>query len=183
MVQQPPGGYTPQPPPPQAPPPGMPPQAPMRPQLDTAAMPIADFVVAGGALFALIWSKLAWFKVTADAGILGKYSATGTGSIQWGAFVCCLLLLLFAGFVIANHFFNFIELQLPVGLIYLGLAGLSLIFVLLGLVIKPGIGGVYGVSLSDLGIKMGMNWIMWILMIIFNGAALGGAFMKFSESK
>lgn len=170
MVQQPPGGYTPQPPPPpQAPPPG--PQAPMRPQIDTSALPIADFIVAGGALFALIWSKLAWFKASADLGVYGKISATGTGGVQWGAFVFSLILLLFAGFIIANHYLNFIELQLPVGLIYLGLAGLSMIFVLLGLVIKPGGGGV------------GMNWIMWILMIIFNGVALAGAFMKFSESK
>ncbi len=173
MVQQPPGGYTPQPPPPpQAPPPGMPTQAPMRPQIDTSALPIADFVVTGGALFALIWSKLAWFKATADLGIYGgKISATGTGGIQWGAFVFSLILLLFAGFVIANHFLNFIDLQLPAGLIYLGLSVLTLLFVLLGLVVKPS------------GVGVGMNWIMWILMVIFSGVALAGSFMKFSESK
>ena len=115
MVQQPPGGYQPPPPPPgyQAPPPpppGMPPQAPMRPPIDTSDLPIADFIVAGGALFALIWSRLPWFKLTVGEGFYSG-TATGTGGIQWGAFFFMLVLLLFAGFVIANHFLNFVELR------------------------------------------------------------------------
>lgn len=169
MVQQPPGGY--QPPPP--PPPGMPPQAPMRPPIDTSDLPIADFVVAGGALLGLIWSRLAWYKVD-----LGSFfgSVTGTGGIQWGTFLFMLALLAFAGFIIANHFLNFVELPVPVGIVYLGLAVLSLLFVLLGLVVKPGAGG-WG------GQFVGINWIMWILMLIFNGVAIGGAVMKVNASK
>ena len=36
----------------------------MRPQMqiDTSNLPIADFVVAGAGLLALIWSRLDWFK-------------------------------------------------------------------------------------------------------------------------
>ena len=54
-----------------------------------------------------------------------------------------------------------------------------MLFVLLGLVIKPSVG------YSGFGIdyKMGMNWIMWILMLIFNGVAIGGAVMKINASK
>jgi hypothetical protein len=158
----------------------MPPQAPMRPQMqiDTSNLPIADFVVAGAGLLALIWSRLNWYKLTVGEGFY-KASATGTGGIQWGSFIFLLFLLLFAGFVIANHFLNFVDLPMPVGLIYLGLAGLSLLFVLLGLVVKPSV----GVSIFDVGYKMGMNWVMWVLMLIFNGAALAGAVMKVNEGK
>ncbi len=179
MVQQPPGGFQPPPPPPgyQAPPPppGMPPQAPMRPQIDTSELPIADIIVAGAGLLALIWSRLAWYKVSFSYFGVSE-SATGTGNIQWGAFFFSLILVLFAGFIIANKYLNFVQLELPAGLIYMGLAGLTLIFVLLGLVVKPGAGSWGG----DL---VGMNWIMWVLMLIFTGVTLGGAVMKFNESK
>ena len=108
-----------------------------------------------------------------------KSTFTRTGGIQWGSFIFLLFLLLFAGFVIANHFLNFVDLPIPVGLVYLGLAGLSLLFVLLGLVVKPEL-VVWGIGVGE---KMGMNWVMWVLMLIFNGAVLAGAVMKVNEGK
>jgi uncharacterized integral membrane protein len=177
MVQQPPG-----PPPggmqPPPPPPGQPPQAPAGPpkvQLDTSKLPIPDLVVAGGALLAWIFALLNWYKVSVD--FYG--SATGKGGWQWLPWVVYFLLFLFAGFMIANEMGNFVQLSLPTGLIYLGTAAAGLLFSILGILFKPslGLGG------FDMGVKMGMNWVIWIIMLILCCVTLVGAYMKFQESK
>jgi hypothetical protein len=178
MVQQPPG-----PPPggmqPPPPPPGQPPQAPAGPpkvQLDTSNLPIADMIVAGGALICWILALFGWYKVTVE--FYG--SATGKGGWQWLPWTVYFLLFLFAAFMIANEMGNFVSLSLPTGIIYLGATAAGLLLTILAILFKPSYGG-YGFEIA--GVKMGMNWIIWIIMILFSLLTLGGAFMKFQQSK
>ena len=173
MVQQPPG-----PPPggmqPPPPPPGQPPQAPMGPskvQLDTSKLPIPDVVVAGGALLSWIFALLGWYKVTVE--FYG--SATGKGGYQWWPWTIYFLLFLFAGFMIANEMGNFVNISLPTGLIYLGVGAAGTLFTILGILFKPDIGFGFG--------KMGMNWPIWIIMIIVSLIPLVGGYMKIQEAK
>ncbi|MBC7229514.1 MAG: hypothetical protein H5T74_03865 [Actinobacteria bacterium] len=174
MVQQPPG-----PPPggmqPPPPPPGQPPQAPMGPpkvQLDTSKLPIPDLVVAGGALLCWIFALLGWYKASVE--FFG--SATGKGGYQWWPWTIYFLLFLFAGFMIANEMGNFMSLSLPTGLIYLGWGAAGTLFTLLGFLFKPSVG--FGI-----GVKMGMNWPVWIIMILLSLVPIAGGFMKFKEAK
>ena len=171
MVQQPPG-----PPPggmqPPPPPPGQPPQAPSGPpkmQLDTSNLPLADIVVAAGALLALIFSFIAWYKV--DFGF-GFGSVTGRGWIQNLVLVVYLLLLLFAGFFAVNAMGNFVDLELPLGLIYLiwAIAGAAL--TLLGILVRPG--GGWDV--------VGMNWAIWIIALLLSIIPIVGGVMKNREA-
>lgn len=181
MVQQPPGppaGGMQQPPPP----PGQPPQAPAGPpraQLDTSKLPIPDMVVAGGALLCWIFALLAWYKVTVDYMGFGGGSATGKGGWQWLPWTVYFLLFLFAGFMIANEMGNFVSLSLPTGVIYLAAGIAGTVFTILGILFKPslGLGG------FDVGVKMGMNWPIWIIMIILSLVPIAGGYMKMQEAK
>jgi hypothetical protein len=65
-----------------------------RPQLDTSRLPIPDIVVAGGALLALIFSFLHWYKVEIFGFGIG---ASGRGGYQNWPMIIYLLLLIFAG--------------------------------------------------------------------------------------
>lgn len=169
MVQQPPG------PPPGGmqppPPPGMPPQAPMGPprvQLDTSKIPIADIVVAASALFVVIFSGVGWY------GGEGYHRMGAMGAL---GLVVGILVLLFAGVMIANKFLNFMPMELPTGLIYIGAAALILFFLVIGIFVKPSI-GVWGY-----GFKLDVSWAMWILTLIFDiGVGVGGV-LKINEVK
>ncbi len=170
MVQQPPGPPGGMQPPP--PPPGMPPQAPMgRPgaQFDTSKLPIPDIVVAGGALLALIFSFLNWYKV--ELGIFGL-GASGRGGYQNWPMIIYLLLLIFAGFFTANEIAHFVSIELPLGVIYLGWAVAGTFFTLLAFVIRPG----------DWD-YVKMNWAIWIIMILISVIPIVGGAMKVQQSK
>lgn len=176
MVQQPPG-----PPPggmqPPPPPPGQTPQAPAGPprgQLDTSKLPIPDLVVAGGALLSWIFALLSWYKVSVD--FYG--SVTGKGGYQWWPWTIYFLLFLFAGFIIANELGNFVNISFPVGLIYLGWGIGGTLFTILGIVFKPDV----GLGVFDTGVKMGMNWVIWIIMIIVSLIPIVGGYLKMQES-
>ncbi len=160
MVQQPPGGTTPQPP--SAPPPGVPPAQP-RPQLDTSALPIPDIIVAAGALITWIFTMLSWYRVE----LFGIIGASGRGSYQWWPFIIYLFLMLFAGFIIAKELTNFVQFELPTGIIYLAWGVAGTIFTLLAFVIRPG---------DWTYVKM--NWAIWILSIIFSLVPIVGGAMK-----
>jgi hypothetical protein len=173
MVQQPPGGYQPPPPPPgyQAPPPpppGMPPQAPMRPPVDMSSLPLGDLIAAGSALIFIIITGIGWYG---DSGI-HKMGAMGTLGMLLG-----ILILVFAGVMIANHFLDFIPMELPSGLIYLGAEALVLLIMLLALVLKPS-EGVWGYTF-----KWPVSWVTWVLALIFSfGIAVGGI-LNINKSK
>jgi len=175
MVQQPPGqppGGAQPPPQPPPPPPGQPPQAPSGPpraQFDTSNLPIPDIVVSGGALLALIFSFIAWYKV--DFGY-GFGSVTGRGWIQNLVLVVYLLLLLFAGFFTVNAMGNFVDLDLPLGPIYLIWAIVGSVLTLAGIVIRPG--GGWDV--------VGMNWPVWIIMLLLSIIPIVGGAMKVQQS-
>lgn len=168
MVQQPPGqtgGM--QPPPP--PPPGQPPQGPAgppRPQLDTSNLPIADIVVAGGALLAFIFSLLNWYRVE----YLGFVGGSGRGSYQNWPMILYLLLILFAGFFVVNGVANFVSLELPLGPIYLAWGVAGTFFTLLAFVIRPG---------DWEFVKM--NWAVWIIMILLSLIPIVGGILKVKE--
>lgn len=166
MVQQPPG-----PPGGMQPPPG-PPQAPMGPraQVDTSNLPIPDMVVAGGALLTWIFALLSWYKASVDYMGFGA-SATGKGGYQWLPWVVYFLLFLAAGFMIANEMFDLVSLTLPIGTIYMIWGVIGTILIILGILIKPSVG--FGV-----GVKMGMNWPIWIIAIIVSLIPIAGGYMK-----
>lgn len=182
MVQQPPG-----PPPggmqPPPPPPGQPPQAPMGPpraQLDTSKLPIPDLVVAGGALLCWIFALLNWYKATVEGYMgVGGGSVTGKGGYQWWPWTIYFLLFLFAAFIIANEMGNFVNVSFPIGLIYLGWGIGGTLFTILAIVFKPSL-GVYG---FDIGVSMGMNWVIWIIMILLSIVPIVGGYLKFQEAK
>lgn len=168
MVQQPPGPPGGMQPPP--PPPGMPPQAPQRgprPQLDTSNLPVPDIVVAGGALLALIFSFLSWYRVEFGFGI----GASGRGGYQNWPMIIYLLLLIFAGFFTANEFAHFMDVNIPLGIIYLIWSAAGTFFTLLAFVIRPG---------DWEYVKM--NWAIWIIMIIISFIPIVGGFMKMQKS-
>lgn len=168
MVQQPPGPPGGMQPPP--PPPSTPPQAPLRgprPQLDTSSLPVPDIVVAGGALLALIFSFLNWYRVEFVFGI----GASGRGGYQNWPMIIYLLLLIFAGFFTANEFAHFVDVNIPLGIIYLIWSAAGTFFTLLAFVIRPG----------DWD-YVKMNWAIWIIMIIFSLIPIAGGFMKMQQS-
>jgi hypothetical protein len=168
MVQQPPGPPGGMQPPP--PPPGQPPQAPMgapRAQLDTSKMPIPDILVSGGALVAFIFSLLAWYKVE----FFGIVGGSGRGGYQSWPMVVYIVLFLFAGFFVVNEMANFVDLNIPLGPIYLiwGIAGTF--FTLLAFVIRPG----------DWS-YVKMNWVIWIIMIVVSLIPIVGGYLKIQQS-
>ncbi len=139
-----------------------------RPQLDTSKMPIPDLVVAGGSLLALIFTFLHWYKVEIFGIGIGP---SGRGSYQNWPMIIYLLLMLFAGFFAVNEMANFVNVDLPLGLIYLIWAGAGTFFTLLGFVIRPG----------DWDLVK-MNWAIWIIMIIISFIPIAGGFMKMQQS-
>lgn len=150
----------------------MPPQTPMGPpkmQLDTSKLPIPDIIVAGGALLALIFSFLHWYKVEIFGFGIG---ASGRGGYQNWPMIIYLLLLIFAGFFTANAMANFVDINIPLGLIYLVWAAAGTFFTLLAFVIRPG----------DWD-YVKMNWAIWIIMIIISVIPIMGGFMKVQQSK
>lgn len=167
MVQQPPGPPGGMQPPP---PPGQPPQAPMGPpkaQFDTSRMPIPDIIVAAGALLSFIFSLLAWYKVE----IFGFVGGSGRGGYQTWPTVIYILLFLFAGFFVVNEMANFVDLNIPLGPIYLIWAIAGTFFTLLAFVIRPG----------DWD-YVKMNWAIWIIMIILSIIPIVGGAMKIQQS-
>lgn len=167
MVQQPPG------PPPGGMQPPPPPQAPMgapRAQLDTSNLPIADFIALGSALLFVIFTGIGWYGGEG----YHRMGAMGTLGIIVG-----ILALLFAGVMVANKFLDFMP-ELPVGLIYLGAVALILLFLIIGIFVKPDIGSIIGYTT---GIKLDVAWIMWILSLIFAGGIAVAGFMKLNEAK
>jgi len=172
MVQQPPGqppgGAQPPPPPP---PPGQPPQAPSGPpraQFDTSKLPIPDIVVAVGALFAWIFALTSWYSVEFGFGFGG---VSGRGNFQWLPWATFFFLMCFAGFFILNSFLNFVEIDIPLGIIYLIWAIVGTVFTLLAFVVRPG----------DWD-YVKMNWPLWIIAIICSIAAIVGGVLKVQES-
>lgn len=163
MVQQPPG------PPPggMQPPPMGPPQAPMRPprpQIDTSNLPIADIVAAVSALIVVILSGIGWYGGEGyhRMGLMGTFGL-----------IVGILVLLCAIVMIVNKYLDFMTMELPTGLIYLGAAGLIALFLIIGIFLKPSLGfaGIYE-------IKIGVAWAIWILTLIFNGGIGVAGFLK-----
>jgi multidrug transporter EmrE-like cation transporter len=138
-------------------------------QLDTSKLPIPDIIVAGGALLALIFSFLHWYKVEIFGFGIG---ASGRGGYQNWPMIIYLLLLIFAGFFTANAMANFVDINIPLGLIYLVWAAAGTFFTLLAFVIRPG----------DWD-YVKMNWAIWIIMIIISVIPIMGGFMKVQQSK
>ncbi|MGQ9757701.1 MAG: hypothetical protein ACUVRX_06025 [Actinomycetota bacterium] len=135
--------------------------------MDTSSLPVADIVVAGGALLALIFSFLNWYRVE-FAFVIG---ASGRGGYQNWPMIIYLLLLIFAGFFTANEMAHFVDVNIPLGIIYLIWSAAGTFFTLLAFVIRPG----------DWD-YVKMNWAIWIIMIIFSLIPIAGGFMKMQQS-
>lgn len=197
MVQQPPGpppgGM--QPPPP--PPPGQPPQAPIgppKPQFDMSKLPLADIIVAGCSLIFVILSGVGWYKsklnITEDIFYGEEPSLSlGGGAMSILAMVFGILLLIFALVMIANRYLEFIPMQLPTGLIYLGLTALILAFMIIGIFVKPDV-SIAGYEIGTLWSEVtgegvpgaDLSWVMWVISLIFAVGIGVGGFLKMGES-
>jgi hypothetical protein len=138
-------------------------------QFDTSQHPIADIVVAGGAFLAFIFTFTPWYKV--DLGF-GFGSATGRGGWQTLPTIVYILLALVAGFFVVNAYANIVDLDIPLGMIYLIWAIVGIVCVLLGFVIRPGGGWEF----------VKVNWIWWIISIIVGIAPIVGGYMKTQEA-
>ncbi len=141
----------------------------MRPQMqfDTSKLPIADFVVAGGALLCFIFTLLNWYRVK----VMGLEIGSGRGGYQNWPMVIYLLLMIFAGLFAVNEMANFLPFELPLGIIYLAWGAAGTFFTLLAFVIRPG---------DWEYVKM--NWAIWIIMIILSATPIVGGFLKVNES-
>ncbi len=139
---------------------------------------MADILVAVGGFLTFIMSFIAWYKVEVTGFGISETVGTGRGGPQTLVLVLSLLLWLFAGFIIVNHFLNFVQLPLPVGLVYLGLAGLTELLILLGIVWKPGGSGVFFGSSVEVGVRL----VVWIIALIFGAISVVGAVLKVQES-
>jgi len=142
----------------------------------------------------VILSGVGWYKsklnITEDIFLTEEPSLSlGGGAMSILAMICGILLLVFALVMIANHYFEFIPMQLPTGLIYLGLTALVLLFMIVGIFVKPEvsiagyeIGSLFG-DLTGEGVPgADLSWVMWVISLIFAlGIGVGGV-LKTSES-
>ncbi len=138
----------------------MPPQAPMgapRPQVDMSNLPLADIIAAVSALLFVIFTGIGWYELGAKGAMGGIDLAVG------------IIALLFAVVMIANNYLNFIPTELPSGVIYLGAAGVALLFLFLGLVVRPET------------IEWPIRWAIWTLSIIFALGIGAGGFLKVQQ--
>ncbi len=139
-------------------------------RMDTSALPIADIIVAGGAFLLFIMSCFGWFK--ANVVFYGNIAA-GRGGPETLILILSILLFLFATFMVVNKMLNLVNLNLPLGIIYLAWAGLNELLTLIALVWKPS---------SVLGVSITMSWVVWIIALVFGAIAVIGAVMKVQKS-
>jgi len=137
---------------------------PPRPQIDTSNLPLADIIGAVSALIFVIITGIGWYG---ESGV-HRMGAMGGLGLAVG-----ILVLLFAIALAANKYLDFIPMELPAGLIYLGAEGLILILMFLALAVKP----------STFGFKWPVSWVTWILALIFSVGIGVAGFMKINEAK
>jgi len=132
-------------------------------------LPLADIIVAVSSLIFVILTGIGWYNFA------GFTEARAKGAMGALGLVVGILVMLFAVVMIANEFFEFIPVQLPVALIYLGATALILLFLLLGIFVKPSVGG-FGVDVNyDVG------WAMWIISLIFALGIGAGGLLKLQK--
>lgn len=207
MVQQPPGppgGMQPPPPPPGMP--GGPPRTSVvgrGPQFAMSKLPLADIIVAGCALILAILNGIGWYRSKLD---FANSVAKGEGVFSLGggvmsvlAMVGGILLLLFALAMMVNRYLSFIPGEIPAGLIYVVGAALVVLFLLLGIVVKPrvnlggelveimyGIGAAlsesFGETVEEIP-KASVSWAMWVFTLLFALGIGTGGILKVNEAK
>jgi len=157
-------------------------------------LPLADIIVAGCSLIFVILSGIGWYKskfnITGDLFYGDEPSLSlGGGAMSILAMICGILLLVFALVMIANHYLEFLPMQLPTGLIYLGLTVLILVFMVIGIFVKPDV-SIAGYEIGSLYTELtgegvpgaDLSWVMWVISLIFAlGIGVGGV-LKTSES-
>lgn len=138
-----------------------------RPGMDLSKLSTADKLILGGAGGYFIWSFLPfWYSVSFGEGAFGvSASFNAWRSVTLFAALLSLLALIWAGLRVAGVNLN---LNVKPGIIDLGIAGLALLFTLLGLVVKYA--GVAGFSWGIfVGILLALVWAY-------------GAYMKYQEA-
>ena len=133
---------------------------------DVSKLSTGDKVVLGGAGVFFIWTFIpVWYKFSAGvAGMVGcSVSKNGWAGLTWVAAIMSIIALAEIAIKILN-----VKMSLPVkrGLIHLGVAGIALLFTLLGLVSKPTL--------------YGMSWGLFVAIVIAL-VWVYGAYMMYSE--
>jgi uncharacterized membrane protein len=133
---------------------------------DVSKPSTGDKVVLGGAGVFFIWTFIpVWYKFS--AGVAGMVvfsdSKNGWAGLTWVAAIMSIIALAEIALKILN-----VKMSLPVkrGLIHLGVAGIALLFTLLGLVSKPTL--------------YGMSWGLFVAIVIAL-VWVYGAYMMYSE--
>jgi hypothetical protein len=141
-----------------------------RPGLDLSRLTTADKLIIGGCAGYFIWSFLPfWYSVNACAGTNFpgcSISLNGWHGVTTFAVILSLLGLIWTGARVAGMTAN-MKVNFPLAYIDLGLAGLALLFTLLGLVVKAS-----GVA--------GFSWGLFVA-IILAGIWTYGAYMRYQE--
>jgi ascorbate-specific PTS system EIIC-type component UlaA len=134
-----------------------------RPSFDMSKLTTADRILVGASGLFLIWSFVpVWYSVDFDPA-LGSHSIGGWTGVTTVAAVMSILALAWVGMRIAGVSLN---LTIKPGTVDLGLAGIALLFTLLGLVVQPAL---YGVS-----------WGLIVALLLAVAWTYGG-YMKYSE--
>lgn len=174
MVQQPPEeGFIPTQTTIPPPPPGMMNRGPLK-QADGS--PIADILVCSFSFLGFIFSLLNWYRATIDVPGYGYGEVlSGKGAMQWIVLVTYILLFLFSGFIIINHYVNIVSIELPIGSIYIIGTCLALLMTLVALAIKPEL------SPYTIDFPVSINWAIWIIALLLALVTFGGAIIKYMQ--
>jgi hypothetical protein len=140
-------------------------------QADIANVETADWVAGGAALLLLIALFLPWTRVSGSGN-----SLTFGASFGWISILSVLVVLTIFGVTVLD-----VELPFPSGLAYLGAGGLSVLFTLLVMLIRPA-------SVLGFGIPSGpgvskMPWFGAFIAFIAAVVILVAGYLKYKEQR
>jgi len=159
------------------------PSTPSAANIDFSVVSRSVWISAGGALVLLISVFLNWYTASASikiANVSQSYSASGSGWDSGAAakFVALLALIALAAWVI-ELFVPTVDLPFPAWMIAGGAGALSVLFVLLKVVSKPG--GNISVNAPGIHASVGTAYGIWIALLAAI-AVVVGAYMRMTES-
>jgi hypothetical protein len=135
-----------------------------RPSFDLTKVSTADRIIAGGAGLYLIWSLFpVWYSFDPLPGFGEALRISAWHGVTTLSVIMSILALVWVGMRIAGVNLN---LTFNPSMVDLGLAGIGLLFTLLGLVVRPA--------------EFGISWGLFIGLLLAIAWAYG-AYMKYSE--
>lgn len=142
----------------------------MQPDINNVETP--DWIAGGSALLLFIALFLPWVRVKVGS---GGVSVTGTTGASFGWVSIISVLAVIAIFVVT---LLDVDLPFPSGLVYLGAGGLSVLFTILVILVRPiGTSGVGGLGISKL------PWYGAFVGLVAGVGILVGGWLKFQAQK